>query len=386
MKNIILSLAIQLNFLLFLYPAFAEEAATGMTVEREIKWDQRFTNASLFFLNSQITETQIGLDVSISPYKIATAALAEQLQRENEEVYNILKDNREETKKVIDDYNALRDQGAINDEGLNQLKTQLKENIGKENQQYSKFIDEIKTTEDLDTAVKYIEAVNEGLEDSQSFAIRPFAKIWLEPVAISLDFPMVGFLKGDQEQFSLGNLSLGASYYIPFGEAVPVSLSLGLGLRVPTAQDEARQLIVTDPISYPLYDKNFLTISPELGFGVDLEVFIIQAVFQANISNSLEDGVESRNFLKYGLASIFSPIDLFNVVFEVINYQGLSGFSDEDNFDVLVMSGGLRLDFLGFKPGFSISGPISRDLDKLDETAKDNLAKYSVLVSLMFGF
>ena len=70
----------------------------------------------------------------------------------------------------------------------------------------------------------------------------------------------------------------------------------------------------------------------------------------------------------------------------MINYQGLSGFSDKDNFDVLIMSGGLRLDFLGFKPGFSISGPISRNLDELDETAQDNLAKYSVLVSLMFGF
>jgi len=69
-------------------------------------------------------------------------------------------------------------------------------------------------------------------------------------------------------------------------------------------------------------------------------------------------------------------------------YQGLNGF-DESSFDAMFLALGLRLDFLGFKPGLAIQMPVIRDEKGSVATSSsdysnnvDKLAKFNILFTL----
>ena len=381
MKRQLLVLFLVLNFS---FTAQAEENL--VTEEFKVNWENRFENGVLFFLKGLEASSHIGVDFGVSPFEIAKNKVLNDLKNQNPEAFKALEDNRDKYKPHLETY---KKSNKGEDEKYNELKAQLKAAV-KGDKKAEKWVEDNVTKDNVSQTVTALEQIDSALENESSYtiAIKPFVKLWLEPMMLGLDFPLAYVLTGDEGSFNLGNIGLWTNYYIPFGQTIPIHLTLGFGLNIPTASKKADKFSQANPTLYSDYSQGYFTMGPSLGFGFDLEYFLFHSELSSYFSVPVEDGLSDRSYLKYGLSGILSPIDLINIVAEMMYYQGLNGF-DESSFDAMFLALGLRLDFLGFKPGLAIQMPVIRDEKGSVATSSsdysnnvDKLAKFNILFTL----
>ena len=199
-------------------------------------------------------------------------------------------------------------------------------------------------------------------EDAVSFALAPYALVNLEWLSIELEFPLAGFARSSDTDFTTGNLNLDLRFGHTFGETVPFGLSYGLALYTPTAGERARSLALQNPIGAVRFDYRFLTIAPYVVAGLDLQWVKLQTYAELLDLLGVRGNPERKLqlALRYGVSAMFTVYDVFAVNAEL---DGSVDLKDAASFEALYFTAGLRGNILGFKLGAAVQIPIALTSD-----------------------
>ena len=225
-------------------------------------------------------------------------------------------------------------------------------------------------------------------ETAITFSLEPFAEFHLDVMDIVVTVPLAGFAE-DSTEFALGNVGVDLKFGDAWGETMAFGISGGLQFWAPTATERANALGLANLQWSPRYFHEYLTATPYIVFGGDLNYLQLQA----SLSYSLMEEVKGSpdfdriHFLQWGASLAVTAIPYIVISTE------LSGLVDVINaaaYNNLVLTAGIRavVSFMDLGLGFQVP-LIQQDgasFASLSSVSFGAPSSYNVIFSATFGF
>lgn len=215
-------------------------------------------------------------------------------------------------------------------------------------------------------AVNQIEAVHlrevlDVLSDPErawAFTLEPYFDLNLRYFQLRAVLPIAFFTLGDETDPALGNFTVDLKFSSVFGTGINFGLLYGVTVNFPTGTERANSIGLGDSFAAPRYFHQFMTVTPYLGFGLDLKWFLVQAHIEVgNLIKVRGDAPTAYGaFLGYGLGLSVVPVRLVAITAEL---DGLWPLKEATTFKAISLGLGLRFNFWIMHVGAGVQIPLA---------------------------
>jgi len=342
-------------------PATPEEAEAALRMGDEDSSFESFVMGRLYSMRHVKPPTanervSFGAHLRIAPVKALVKSQVDNLKKEYPEVGQAIEVIEQIDPEEMDRYlDAIGNAGETLDEQARYLE---ESGLSPEDQQLIRDLTEDgETLEQLRTVIDIVR----DPEKAVTFTLEPYATINLDPIAITGTLPLAGFSpsEGDTE-FALGNATVDLRMGHHFGAfgAPTFGLSYGVTTNLPTGTQRADSLAFSSLLDAPKYLHAYLGVEPYLVLGLDVPFLLIQAEMSFVDLIAVRDGADGdKMYMKYGAGLSIIPTDFISVTCEI---AGSFALENANQFDVHMVTGGLRYAILGVELGIAVQVPIAQ--------------------------